>query len=204
MAKRCWDVVVAALGLAVLAPLLLSVALVIYLADGRPILFRQRRVGWRGRLFHLYKFRTMRMVPRAESGTFDAGNCSRVTRIGRLLRRTKLDELPQLWNVVRGDMSLVGPRPEVATWVAAYPERWALVHQVRPGITDPASIVYRDEEELLTRASRPEETYRYEILPHKLSLYEAYIRTRTFWGDLCIIFQTAVAVLHPHPAKERT
>ena len=115
--------------------------------------------------------------------------------VGRILRGTKLDELPQLLNVLKGDMSLVGPRPEVARWVAAYPERWALVHSVRPGITDPASVAYRREEALLAAAENPDETYRNVILPHKLSLYEDYTRNAGFATDLVVIVKTIVAVI---------
>lgn len=132
---------------------------------------------------------------KAEAGAFDAGDISRVTPLGRILRRWKLDELPQLWNVLTGDMSLVGPRPEVRTWVDAYPERWALVLTVRPGITDPASIVYRNEEEILARSPDPQRTYREEILPHKLSLYEDYVQNRTLGGDIMILLRTLRALV---------
>ncbi len=136
----------------------------------------------------------MRVQKGAEKGSFDAGNASRVTHLGKLLRKNKIDELPQLWNVVKGDMSLVGPRPEVRKWVDAYPVRWAHVLTVRPGITDPASIVYRNEEEILARSSDPEKTYCEEILPHKLDLYEEYVRSRSFLGDIGILLKTMWAV----------
>jgi len=118
-----------------------------------------------------------------------------VTGVGKFLRATKLDELPQLINVLMGQMSLVGPRPEVRQWVDAYPERWALVHQAKPGITDPASIQYRNEEEILIASADPQQTYRDEILPAKLDLYEQYVQNRTFFGDLKILFQTFLAVV---------
>ena len=133
--------------------------------------------------------------PTSESGAFDVGDTSRVTAVGRFLRKTKLDELPQLWNVLRGDMSLVGPRPEVRKWVEAYPERWAKVLTVRPGITDPASIAFRNEEELLTAAPDPENYYRNVILPRKLALYEQYVATRSFWGDVGILLKTVWTVV---------
>jgi len=114
--------------------------------------------------------------------------------LGRVLRKSKLDEVPQLWNVLIGDMSLVGPRPEVRKWVDAYPERWNRVLTLRPGITDPASIFYRNEEELLAGSANPEQMYLDEVLPHKLSLYEEYVLTRTFWGDMHIVFKTLMAV----------
>jgi lipopolysaccharide/colanic/teichoic acid biosynthesis glycosyltransferase len=130
-----------------------------------------------------------------DAGTFDAGATSRVTPIGRFLRKSKLDELPQLWNVLRGEMSLVGPRPEVRKWVDAYPERWTFVHAVRPGITDPASIRFRNEEEILAASTDPEATYRDVILPQKLVLYEDYVRDRSFWGDIAIILKTIAVVV---------
>jgi len=136
----------------------------------------------------------MTVQPGAEKGSFEVGSTQRVTAVGRFLRKTKLDELPQLWNVLIGDMSLVGPRPEVRKWVEAYPERWAFVHTVRPGITDPASIKFRNEEKLLARSPDPERTYRDEILPQKLALYEEYVRTRSFCGDIKLIFATIVAL----------
>ena len=132
-----------------------------------------------------------------EKGSFEAGSARRVTPVGRFLRKTKLDELPQLWNVIKGEMSLVGPRPEVRKWVDAYPARWARVLEVKPGITDPASIVFRNEEELLAAAKDPEDAYRNAILPRKLDLYEEYLRTRTFWGDVGIIFKTMRVVVAP-------
>jgi lipopolysaccharide/colanic/teichoic acid biosynthesis glycosyltransferase len=193
--KRAFDVVTAALGLVALAPVLLVLGLLVRLASSGPALFRQVRVGRGGLDFVLYKFRTMTVHAGSERGSFDAGDRSRVTRLGQLLRATKLDELPQLWNVLRGDMSLVGPRPEVRRWVETYPERWAVVHSVRPGITDPAAIVYRHEERLLTAAPDPEFLYRDEILPRKLELYERYVATRSFWGDLAILGRTAAAIL---------
>jgi len=193
--KRLLDSTSALFGLVLLGPVLMAVWIAIVLETGLPGLFRQQRVGRGGREFQLFKFRTMAVKHGTEHGSFDAGSAARVTRIGKLLRKTKLDELPQLWNVLTGDMALVGPRPEVRQWVEAYPDRWFKVLTVRPGITDPASIVYRDEEEILARSSDPERTYRDEILPHKLSLYEEYVRSRCFWGDIGIIFKTLKVVL---------
>ena len=193
--KRALDIFVAILGLLVLAPFLVLILAIVRLSTrGRP-LFLHKRVGRHGRDFFVYKFRTMRSRPGAESGAFDPGASSRVTPIGAFLRRAKLDELPQLWNVLKGEMSLVGPRPEVRQWVNAYPERWATVLTVRPGITNRASIVYRNEEELLASSPNPERTYRDVILPHKLDLYEEYVRTRSFWGDVVILFSTLGAVV---------
>lgn len=195
--KRIEDLVLSAFGLLVLSPLLLMVAVIVRLTSLGPALFRQLRVGCNGRNFILFKFRTMNLQQDAYKGSFDAGSSTRVTRIGRVLRKTKIDEFPQLWNVLIGDMSIVGPRPEVRKWVDAYPERWAKVLTVKPGITDPASIYYRNEEELLAKADDPEAYYRDYILPHKLDLYEEYVRTRSFCGDICIIIKTISSVLFP-------
>lgn len=192
--KRFFDFVGALAGLLLLAPLLLLLAATILASSGRPVCFRQSRAGRHGRDFVLLKFRTMSVVRAVDCSTFDAGNNRRVTPIGRFLRSTKLDELPQLWNVLTGDMSLVGPRPEVRTWVNAYADRWAEVLALRPGITDPAAIIFRNEEEILARSPDPEMTYREEILPRKLDLYEEYVRTRTFWGDIRIIVRTLMAI----------
>jgi lipopolysaccharide/colanic/teichoic acid biosynthesis glycosyltransferase len=201
--KRLFDVVAAFSGLLLLSPLLLLVSLAILVLNGFPVLFRQRRVGLGGRRFTLIKFRTMSVAPTASAGTFDAASASRITRLGRLLRVTKIDELPQLWNVLAGDMSLVGPRPEVEPWVAVYPDRWARVHAIRPGITDPASIVYRDEESVLARADDWDRAYREVVLPHKLDLYEQYVRERTFLGDIGIILKTLWVVFSP-PSHQDT
>ena len=193
--KRLVDVIAASAGLLLLSPLLLVLAAWVRFSSGAPVLFRQQRVGRGMRDFTLVKFRTMTVAPGTERGSFDAGRATRVTRVGRFLRKTKLDELPQLWNVLVGDMSLVGPRPEIRRWVAVYPERWARVLAVRPGLTDPASILYRNEEELLAAASDPQRVYREKILPHKLAIYEAYVRDQYLAGDLVILWQTLLAVL---------
>ena len=195
--KRIFDFTVSLVSLFLLSPFFILIMAGIIIFDGRPVLFRQMRVGVNGSGFMLNKFRTMRVIRGAASGTFDAGDTSRITKIGAFLRKTKLDELPQLWNVFKGDMSLVGPRPEVRKWVDAYPERWAKVLTVKPGITDPASIYYRNEEELLAQADDPVACYRDQILPHKLDLYEEYVRTRTFLGDIFLIFKTIMLVLFP-------
>jgi lipopolysaccharide/colanic/teichoic acid biosynthesis glycosyltransferase len=137
----------------------------------------------------------MRVVSDAEKGRFDAGDTSRVTPVGRFLRKTKLDEFPQFFNVLKGDMSIVGPRPEIEKWVAVHPERWKVVHTVRPGITDPASITFRNEEEILAAAENPEECYQNVILPRKLDQYEEYVRSRSFVGDLKLILKTAYTVI---------
>lgn len=192
--KRFLDLFFAFSGLIILLPVLLLIWGAVVLGSGRPGIFCQTRVGRTGRDFPLYKFRTMRSRKGASEGLFEAGSLVRVTPIGRILRKSKLDELPQLWNVLRGDMSLVGPRPEVRKWVEAYPERWAVVLSIRPGITDPASIEFRDEEARLAASPDPESMYRNEILPVKLSLYEAYVADRGLRQDLRILLRTLFVV----------
>jgi len=194
--KRVVDFVLSAFGLIALSPLFLIIAVIVRLTSPGPAIFRQLRVGRNGRSFNMLKFRTMTVLQDAEKGNFEAGSSARVTRSGRVLRQTKLDELPQLWNVLKGDMALVGPRPEVRKWTLVYPERWAFVHTVRPGITDPAAIVFRNEEDILAAAADPEKAYRLEVLPKKLDMYETYVKTRSFGGDLKIICRTLYEVLN--------
>jgi len=192
---HCFDLLAAMVGIVVLLPVWIAVSVAVRLSSPGPTLFRQIRVGRGGQDFVMLKFRTMTVRSGSETAAFDAGDGSRVTRIGRFLRATKLDELPQLWNVIRGDMALVGPRPEVRKWVEVDPDRWAIVHEVRPGITDPAAILYRNEEQILASVTDPERFYKEQILPRKLDHYEKYVGTRTFWGDLKILGRTAIAIV---------
>lgn len=193
--KRLVDVMLSLVLLVLLLPLLVGIAFLVRLSSPGPSLFRQTRVGLAGKDFLMLKFRTMTERPDSAAGSFDAGDDSRVTGIGKTLRATKLDELPQLWNVLKGEMSLVGPRPEVRKWVNAYSDRWQYIHQVKPGITDPASILFRNEEELLVGAEDPEELYRLEILPRKLDLYDRYVREQSLWLDMKIMAQTFLTVV---------
>ena len=193
--KRIVDFVLSALGLVVLSPLLLLIAVLVRLTSPGPAFFRQLRVGRNGRSFILLKFRTMAVLQDAEKGSLEVGSSARVTRVGRVLRKTKLDELPQLWNVLKGDMALVGPRPEVRKWVDAYPDYWDRILTVRPGITEPGAIEFRNEEDILAAQSEPESYYRNVILPRKLDLYEEYVQTRSFWGDFRILLRTVWAVI---------
>jgi len=193
MAKRAFDIVCAALGLALLAPLLLVLALWIKLDSPGPVFFRQQRVGRRGRPFLIHKFRTMRADNAGPQITVGAD--PRITRCGALLRRYKLDELPQLWDVLRGAMSLVGPRPEVPRYVALYPDDMRrLVLSVRPGITDPASLHYRNESERLAAAADPEREYIEVVMPAKLALAADYVRQASLAGDLRLILSTLAAL----------
>jgi len=193
--KRLIDIFGGFIGLAFLSPLLAFLWLAVIVESGLPGLFRQRRMGRGRRDFVLFKFRTMKVMHGTEQGSFDAGSSARVTRFGAFLRRTKLDELPQLYNVLRGDMSLVGPRPEVKKWIDAYPDRWANILTVRPGITDPASIRFYNEEAQLAATNDPEEHYRSVILPAKLDLYEEYVKNHSFYGDIVIILHTLMRMV---------
>jgi lipopolysaccharide/colanic/teichoic acid biosynthesis glycosyltransferase len=198
MAKRLFDLLASGFGLLLLAPLLLLMALAIKLDSPGPVFFRQTRVGRHGVEFRIHKFRTMvHGICSAEAGALAAetqltvGSDPRITRVGALLRRTKLDELAQLIDVLRGRMSLVGPRPEVPRYVATYPQGLRdKVLAVRPGITDPASLAFRDESALLARAADPEREYVEVVLPAKLQLSARYVDDATFAGDLRLIVAT--------------
>ena len=195
MLRRGFDASVAALGLVVLAPLLAALALAVRLDSGGPVLFRQVRIGRGGTPFRIVKFRTMRTDAEAVGGPLTVGSDPRVTRVGRWLRASKLDELPQLWNVVVGDMALVGPRPEVPKFVAMYDARQRRVLSVRPGITDPASIRYRHENRVLAEADDPAEAYLRTVMPEKLEINLAYLERRTLASDLGVIFATLARLL---------
>lgn len=196
MLKRGLDLFVAAAALMLSAPLLALVALCIRLDSPGPVLFRQERVGLGGRVFRIRKFRTMVVDAPARGPGITVGADPRVTRVGRVLRRSKLDELPQLLDVLAGHMSLVGPRPELPGYVALYPpELRALVLGVRPGITDPASLKYADEATLLAAAADPEREYREVLLPAKLRESADYIRGATLASDLRVLARTAALLL---------
>ncbi len=188
--KRAFDVVAAGIGLVVLSPLLAAIALLIKLHDGGPVFFLQERVGRRGKPFRIYKFRTMVVNADRMGPALTTAHDPRITPIGRFLRRYKLDELPQLINVLKGDMSLVGPRPEVPRYVNMFAEDYRTILQVRPGITDYASIYYRHENDLLQRADDAESTYTAVILPHKIQLARKYIQDIGPWTDVKIIWKT--------------
>lgn len=193
MAKRAFDLLLSALGLLLLAPVLLLIALWVKLDSPGPVFFRQERVGRFGRPFFIHKFRTMRVDNAGLQIT--VGVDPRITRAGRVLRAAKLDELPQLWDVLRGAMSLVGPRPEVPRYVALYTPEQRKVLDVRPGITGMASIDYIDENEILARSSDPERTYIEDILPAKLALDLRYVQERSLALDLRILLITVRRVL---------
>lgn len=196
MSKRLFDLVLSTLGLLVLAPLLLLMALAIKLDSSGPVFFRQERVGRFGQPFRIHKFRTMRHDPASKGPQITVGADSRITRVGGFLRRTKLDELPQLIDVWVGSMSLVGPRPEVPRYVAHYPVALReKVLSVRPGITDIASIEYRDESAVLARATDPEYAYIHEVMPHKLALAASYVDQASVWMDVRLIWRTVMVIV---------
>jgi lipopolysaccharide/colanic/teichoic acid biosynthesis glycosyltransferase len=192
---RLFDVSCAAAGLLLLLPVVAALAVLILFDDGRPVFFTQTRVGRRGKPFRIWKFRTMRAG--SKGNVITAAGDQRVTRSGAVLRRLKLDELPQLFNVLKGDMSLVGPRPEVPEYVQLEAPIWQAVLQVRPGVTDLATLLYRDEEKLLGTARDPNALYRETVLPAKLALNLGYLQSRSFRRDLKLILLTIRYSLFP-------
>ena len=195
--KRALDLSVSTLLLAFLAPLLLLAALLVLLTSGAPILFRQERIGLDGRSFRILKFRTMRHGPPGTAIT-GAGD-RRITPAGALLRASKIDELPQLFNVLKGEMAIVGPRPEVPRFVAGYSPVERRVLDVRPGLTDLATLAYRDEERLLGTVAEGdrERFYASQVLPGKLLLNLQYIERASLREDLAIVLRTAAAIVLP-------
>jgi lipopolysaccharide/colanic/teichoic acid biosynthesis glycosyltransferase len=188
--KRLFDFVLALLGLLLLSPLFLLVAVLIKYDSHGPVLFRQERIGKGGRPFRMYKFRSMVQDALSKGGAITFGADPRITRVGRLLRRAKIDELPQLINVLRGEMSLVGPRPEVPQYVELFREDFEEILKISPGITDLASLKYRDEATLLGLSGNPENEYVTRILPDKIRLAKEYITQSSFLFDLQLVFRT--------------
>jgi lipopolysaccharide/colanic/teichoic acid biosynthesis glycosyltransferase len=195
IAKRCFDMVFSLIGLMLLAPLLLLISFIIIIDSKGPVLFIQGRVGKNNQDFNIYKFRTMRIQSESK-GLLTLGNHdSRITQVGYFLRRYKIDEFPQLLNILKGDMSFVGPRPELRYYVNFYSEDDLRIFEVRPGITGLASLKYRNEVELLKAAENPEEFFIKTIIPDKLKYNKAYIKRRNFFFDLKLIFITIVKVV---------
>ncbi|AXP82534.1 UDP-N-acetylgalactosamine-undecaprenyl-phosphate N-acetylgalactosaminephosphotransferase [Mariniflexile rhizosphaerae] len=195
IAKRLFDVICAIIGLIILAPFLLLISILIKLDSKGPILFIQGRVGKNNRDFNIYKFRTMRIQSESK-GLLTLGNHdSRITKVGYVLRRYKIDEFPQLINILKGDMSFVGPRPELRYYVNFYSEDDMKIFEVRPGITGLASLKYRNEVELLKAAENPEEFFIKTIIPDKLKFNKEYIKKRNFFFDLKLIFITIIKVV---------
>ncbi len=198
--KRAFDIAVSGLGLLFLSPCLLVIAVLIRLDSRGPALFRQTRVGFRGRLFRIYKFRTMTVNAERRSILVTRSGDSRITAIGRMLRKYKLDEMPQLINVLVGDMSIVGPRPEVEPFVNLYSSEQQQVLEVRPGITGLTQLQFRREEELLEAQPDAEAYYIATVMPAKLVLDLRYIESRTFTGDIVLVCRTILAVWHRNSA----
>lgn len=193
--KRAMDIAISGAALCVLWPVLLLIALAIVIDDPGPVFYRQVRVGRGGKEFRIFKFRTMVVDADRKGLQITVGRDSRITRMGALLRKTKLDELAQLLNVFLGQMSFVGPRPEVPRYVAMYTPYQRQVLLVRPGITDYASIAYRNENDLLAGAEDPERMYLEEIMPAKLELNMKYLRRVSPLEDIRLIFMTIAAVI---------
>lgn len=193
--KRAFDVLASLIGVAVLLPVFAGIALWIFLGDGWPVLFKQTRVGRNGMKFKVLKFRTMYKDAERAGQLTVSGRDPRITPSGYILRKYKLDELPQLFNVIKGDMSLVGPRPEVPAYVELYTADQRRVLSVRPGITDAASLEFMDENELLAKADDPQRYYKEVILPRKLALQLNYVEQRSFLGDLAIVMKTVVGII---------
>ncbi len=195
MIKRSFDLLVSTVGLVFLAPFFLLFALAIKADSAGPVFYLQERVGKGGRLFRLFKFRTMKIGADRATAITVGQRDPRITSVGFFLRRFKLDELPQLINVIKGEMSLVGPRPELKRFVDLYSKEQQEVIEVTPGITDYASIEFRNENEMLEGKANPIEFYINEIMPRKLELNLRYIRERSFWSDIGIIFKTIVHIV---------
>jgi lipopolysaccharide/colanic/teichoic acid biosynthesis glycosyltransferase len=190
MIKRLFDLVCSAFGLLVLSPLLVVLCVLIKLEDGGPVFYRGVRVGRYGKHFRILKFRTMVVSADKIGGPSTADDDARITPMGKLIRRFKLDELPQLINVLRGEMSLVGPRPEVPLEVDLYTEEEKALLKVPPGLTDYASIKFHNEGEILRGSPDPHQAYREKIRPEKIRLGLEYVRNHSLWVDLKIIFKT--------------
>lgn len=199
---RSIEVVLAMIGLFVTSPLLLSAAILIKLDSRGPILFRQSRMGRNGKPFTLLKFRSMYLSK--EGSLVTAAGDNRISRVGRILRRTKVDELPELWNILCGEMSIVGPRPEVPTLVDLDDPQWQVILAVNPGLTDPVTLQLRNEEELLANVSNREDFYKQILQPYKLRGYVHYVNNRTWQKDVSIIFRTMKAIVFPGTVTQPT
>lgn len=193
--KRTVDVLLSCIVLAILGPAIVAAAIVVCIGDGPPAFYRSRRVGKEGREFNLLKLRTMVLdAQHSKLGSVTVGDDPRVTATGRFLRRWKLDELPQVLNVLAGDMSLVGPRPETPEYVALYSVDQRQILQYKPGITSPASILFVDEADLLSRADDPTTKYAEEIMPQEIAIDLAYMRRATIWSDIGVMASTVRTV----------
>ena len=193
--QRVFDVVGAGIGLLVLSPLLLMIAAIVWSDAGRPVFYRQERAGYKGKLFRIWKYRTMVMHADRSGPLVTPSGDRRVTRSGQLLRKLKLDELPQLINVLVGEMRLVGPRPDVPRYVSQYTPEQSRVLNFVPGMTDPASLLFRNEAALLEGSADPEAAYIRDILPQKIRLTLDYAGKATQWSDAFVVMLTLLALV---------
>jgi lipopolysaccharide/colanic/teichoic acid biosynthesis glycosyltransferase len=195
--KRLFDILFSFIGLLLLQPLFVVVAIMIKVDSTGPVFFKQGRVGKNFRRFIIYKFRTMVVDAEKQGLRITSGGDCRITKVGRILRKFKIDELPQLYNVLKGDMSFVGPRPEVIRYVEWYKEDYERILSVRPGITDISSMTYRNEESILQGVDDPERYYVHVLLPEKMRLAREYIQKVSFFYDVKLIFKTLYKVIFP-------
>ncbi|MEQ8323816.1 MAG: sugar transferase [Vicingaceae bacterium] len=193
--KRAFDFFFSFLGILILLPIFLVISMAVLLGSGMPVFYLQERVGKDGKLFNLIKFRTMKAGSNDKSLLTIGDKDQRITSEGYVLRKLKLDELPQLFNVLAGEMSLVGPRPEVSKYVEQYTEEQRAVLEVKPGVTDIASIIYINESELLAKSKNPENTYVKKIMPEKIRLNLEYLEKRNVFTDLAIILKTFTSII---------
>ncbi|EHK2365450.1 sugar transferase [Clostridium perfringens] len=197
IAKRTFDLFFSLIGIIITIPILILVSIMIKLTSKGPIIFKQERVGKNKKIFYIYKFRTMTDCDdRASDRQVTVINDQRITRIGRILRKYKIDELPQLYNVLKGDMSFVGPRPEVKKYVKFYEEEYDEILKIKPGITDLASIEYIDENTIISKYSDPEKIYIEEVLPKKLMLNKRYIEEMSIKNDILLILKTIKKIIN--------
>ncbi|MEF9933476.1 MAG: sugar transferase [Cetobacterium sp.] len=195
--KRLFDIVASFIGLIVFSPVMLIVAVAIKLTSEGPVLFSHKRLTMGMKEFSIYKFRSMVSNENREKNTVQIkGSSSEITKIGKIMRKTKIDELPQLWNILKGDMSFIGPRPELPRRLKYYDERQMGIFKVRSGISSPASIVFSDEEYLMNQVKDPEKFYIEQIMPYKIELNLYYIETRNFFGDVYLIIATFLKILN--------
>lgn len=194
--KRVFDFTMALIGLIVLLPVIIVVSILIKITSPGKVLFSQRRLTQGMREFDIYKFRSMTSNEAREKGAVQIkGNSSEITPIGKFMRKTKIDEIPQLWNILKGDMSFIGPRPELPRRLHYYNERQKEIFAVRSGISSPASIVFSDEEYLMNQVKDPEEFYIKEIMPYKIELNLYYVKTQSFFGDIWLILATVLKII---------
>lgn len=195
--KRLFDIVASFLGIIFLFPIMIIVGIIIKLTSKGPILFKQRRLTINAREFTIYKFRSMRTdFDKDAKGIQVKGSSSAITPIGKVIRKTKLDELPQLFNILVGDMSFIGPRPELPRRLKYYSKRDKGIFKVRSGISSPASIVFSDEEYLMNQVEDPEKFYIEQIMPYKIDLNLYYVKTRNFWNDIYLIIATFLKIIN--------